>query len=240
MPVTAPSATPAGGSKIPDFPREPLKEPPASISAPSLHILAAVCDLTRVDDILHSQIDHVRQSVTFTPNAIKKEVDDTLYPERTKLKTFLYTKMLTFVYRYGDGPMKVYVEPRSDSEKSVTINAKTALQEVKPTIWQSNTSSLVTTWSIVAAIYGSQLCNPDQIDILSQQLREYYAAKVGERKIKLNQPVAVLCLFGGRGTAESAEGKLRYLLLEILGRTRSKRSSCSTSAIRVAMCQLLC
>ena len=56
-------------------------------------------------------------------------------------------------------------------------------QNAKSTVWQLNT------WSLVAAVYGSVLCTKPQIDSLSQTLRDYYWAKVEERKSKLNSAV---------------------------------------------------
>lgn len=131
-----------------------------------LSILAAVCGLHDVTQTLQERIED-EASLTININEIDNIVHSAIYEA---LPT-IFVKNLSFIYRYGNGPMRVCsANYEKDSEESIKISAFSEHTVVTARSWSSDDRDLI------AIVYGGKVFSRDTY------LKRFEAQIVGNYK----------------------------------------------------------
>lgn len=131
-----------------------------------LKIIAAVCGFHDVKSALQALV--VNGEMAIAMDAIKASVNGEIYKREMPLLGW----NLSFIYQYGDGPMRI-CSSNYDEKSSGFINISKSSNH--PIV--TPRKSILGKYHIITAIYGGFLCSEDQIKSVEKELEHNHGCK---------------------------------------------------------------
>lgn len=141
--------------------------------ANKLKILRAVCGVQDVTQTLRERIEN-EVTITIFTNEIDRLTPGLVYKD---LPSY-FVKNLSFIYQYGDGPMRICsINHIRDSANSIQITAKSEHTVVTARPWSKDT------WSIITVVYGGKVFNSDvHLRNVEEQIRNDYKNSINSSR----------------------------------------------------------